>query len=66
VSQPSRSQLRREHDISWPVNTWIAVRYASLGTSAAYFSDGRLFAHYLSHNAMRRCLEALVGVSTSP
>ena len=45
VSQPSRSQLRRAHDISWMVNTWIAVQYATADeASIAYFNDGRLLA----------------------
>jgi hypothetical protein len=67
VSQPSRAQLRGQHDISWPVNTWIAVRYSvSNQPRVAYFNDGRLSGHHLSHNTMRRCLAALVGVSTDP
>ncbi len=28
VTQPSRAELRRQHDISWPVNTWITVSYS--------------------------------------
>lgn len=63
VSQPSRAELYRQHDISWPVNTWIAVSYSdSSGTPAtAYFNDGRLFGHYLSHRALLRSLTGLVG-----
>ena len=65
VSQPSRAQLRRQHDISWPVNTWVAVRYSISGQPhVAYFNDGRLLGHYLSHTRMRHCLDALVGIST--
>jgi hypothetical protein len=65
VTQPSRSELRRQHDISWPVNTWVAVHYSIAGQShVAYFNDGRLLGHYLSHARMRRCLDALVGIST--
>jgi hypothetical protein len=65
VTQPSRAELRRQHDISWTVNTWIAVRYAvSDEPRIAYFNHGRVLGHYLSHNRMRRCLTALVGNST--
>jgi len=64
VDQPSRRQLRREHDASWMVNTWIAVHYATPdGPAVAYFNDARLapFGHYLSHGDMRQRLADLVG-----
>jgi hypothetical protein len=63
VSQPSRGQLRREHDFSWPVNTWIRVRYRASGQAHTVFvNDARLWglAHYVSHKAMRRALDSLV------
>lgn len=66
VTQPSRAELRRQHDISWPVNTWIGVHYSIAGRPhVAYFNDGRLLGHYLSHAKMRRCLNALVGSTDS-
>jgi hypothetical protein len=55
VSQPSRSALRRQHDISWLVNTWICVRFVSSGEAQiAYFNDGKGLGngHYLSHRKM--------------
>jgi hypothetical protein len=65
VSQPSRSQLRRQRDLSWVVNTWIAIRYFDDGrTRTAWFNDARypaFFGHYLSHKRMRRSLDGLVG-----
>jgi hypothetical protein len=65
VPQPSRAELRRQHDISWLVNTWIAVHYSIIGQPyVAFFNDGRLLGHYLSHGRMRCCLDALVGIST--
>lgn len=67
VSQPSRSQLYREHDISWPVNTWIAMHYVTSGKNrVAYFNDARLlsYGHYLNHLKLRHSLEALVGVTS--
>ena len=64
VTQPSRAELRRQHDISWPVHTWITVNYSIAGRPhVAYFNDGRLLGHYLSHAKMRRCLDALVGIA---
>jgi hypothetical protein len=67
VSQQSRAELRRRHDISWLVNTWVAVQCSIDGQPRmAYFNDGRLLGHYLSHNTMRRCLTALVASSTDP
>lgn len=60
VSWPSRVELYRKHDISWPVNTWIMVRFSdSDGPAEAYFNSGRFLGHYLSHRKMRRCLSAL-------
>src|SRR5258708_29722900 len=46
VTQPSRAELRRQHDISWPVNTWVAVNYSiPRQPHLPYFNDGRLLVH---------------------
>ena len=65
VSQSSRRELYREHDISWMVNTWIAVSYTAPEPRVAYVNDGRLLGHYLPHRHMRHCLEALVGTAAT-
>jgi hypothetical protein len=61
VSQPSRRELYRQHDISWPVNTWIAVEYEAVdGPRVAYFNAARTLAHYLPHRRMHQRLAGLV------
>jgi hypothetical protein len=62
VSQPSRRELYRRHDISWPVNTWVRVRYSdsSSGTATAFFNDGRFLGHYLSQGDLLATLRGLV------
>jgi hypothetical protein len=68
VDQPSRRELRKQHDISWLVNTWVAVHYTTPdGPAVAYFNDARLrgYGHYLPHTEMRRCLGALASGETN-
>ena len=63
VTRPSRRQLRREGDIGWMVNGWVAVQYVSSGRQRVAYVASRSpwgIGHYLSHTKLRHALEALV------
>jgi hypothetical protein len=63
VSQPSRRDLYRSHDVGWMFNTWIRVRYVLDGQNRnVYLNEpGRLgLGHYLNHKALRRAMDSLL------
>jgi hypothetical protein len=65
VSQPSRSELRRQRDLTWMTNTWIAVHFKTgHEDQLAYFNSARTLGHYLPHRRMLQALQGLVAIQT--